>query len=88
MPYIKPGIREGLDPLLYSVQAEAKIWKGPEGILNYCVTRLVRMFLGDAPDYARFNAAIGVLECAKLELHRRMVAPYEDTKIAENGDVF
>ena len=34
------------------------------------------------------NAAIGVLECAKLELYRRVVAMYEDGKIKENGDVF
>jgi len=32
--------------------------------------------------------AIGALECAKLELYRRVAAPYEDTKIAENGDVY
>jgi hypothetical protein len=31
-----------------------------------------------------------VLECAKLELYRRIVAAYEDEKIAdpENGDVY
>ena len=38
--------------------------------------------------YAEFNEAIGAIECAKLELYRRMLAPYEDRKIAENGDVF
>jgi hypothetical protein len=30
---------------------------------------------------------MGVLESAKLELYRRKIAPYEDDKIAENGDV-
>jgi hypothetical protein len=34
------------------------------------------------------NEAIGVLECAKLELYRRVAAPYEDEKIAESGDVY
>jgi len=34
------------------------------------------------------NAIIGALECAKLELYRRVAAPYEDDKIAENGDVY
>jgi len=31
---------------------------------------------------------IGAIECAKLEYTRRAVAPYEDTKIAANGDVY
>ena len=31
---------------------------------------------------------IGALECAKLELYRRIAAPYEDTKIQENGEVY
>lgn len=31
---------------------------------------------------------LGVLRCCQLELYRRMVAPYEDKKIQENGDVY
>jgi hypothetical protein len=31
---------------------------------------------------------IGVLECAKLELYRRVAAPYEDAKCEDNGDVY
>ena len=31
---------------------------------------------------------VGVLECAKLELYRRLAAPYEDLKIEDNGDVY
>jgi hypothetical protein len=38
--------------------------------------------------YAHLNEAIGVLECAKLELYRRVAAPYEDEKITESGDVY
>ena len=41
-----------------------------------------------APNYALYNAVIGVLECAKMELYRRQISPYEDRKIAENGDVY
>ena len=29
---------------------------------------------------------LGALEAAKIEFYRRIVAPYEDEKIAENGD--
>jgi hypothetical protein len=61
---------------------------GSAGELNFLITRLVLARLGEHPRYEDFNAAIGALECAKLELYRRMVAPYEDKKIVENGDVY
>jgi len=76
MPYIKQDAR---------TRAQA----APEtaGELNYALTMLVKRFLGKAPNYQRFNDAIGALEGCKLELYRRTVAPYEDIKIRENGDV-
>ncbi len=59
------------------------------GELNYAITTAVLDWIErQGRSYATFNAAIGALECAKLELYRRMVAPYEDTKIAANGDVY
>lgn len=59
------------------------------GQLNYQVTSLVLAYLKEnGTSYGTINAAIGVLECAKLELYRRIAAPYEDKKIAENGDVY
>ena len=38
--------------------------------------------------YEWINEVIGVLECAKLELYRRVAAPYEDDKRLQNGDVY
>jgi hypothetical protein len=38
--------------------------------------------------YAHLNEVIGAIECAKLELYRRVAAPYEDLKISEAGDVY
>jgi hypothetical protein len=29
-----------------------------------------------------------IVDCARLEFYRRVVAPYEDLKLAANGDVF
>src|SRR4051794_23099363 len=63
---------------------------GP-GDLNYAITRIIDAYLARrGMNYANLNEAIGVLECAKLELYRRIVAGYEDRKIAdaENGDVY
>ena len=34
------------------------------------------------------NEAIGVLECAKLELYQRVIADYENEKMRVNGDVY
>ena len=62
-------------------------WPCKPGTLNYIITKVVHWYLGDNPNYERYNAAIGALECAKQELYRRKVSPYEDEKIEENGDV-
>lgn len=85
MPYIKKDRRLALGTAL-EYSAIDKI-EGP-GELNYLITMFVKDFLGEKPNYERFNAAVGALESAKLELYRRMIAPYEDTKIKENGDVY
>lgn len=37
--------------------------------------------------YVRASAAVGALDCAKSELQRRIIAPYEDEKIENSGDV-
>jgi hypothetical protein len=79
MPYITQDRRDALE-----------IEAAPEnaGELNYLITRLVIKYVGEHPRYQTFNDAVGALECAKLELYARMVRPYEDVKIAENGDVY
>ena len=60
-----------------------------EGELNYAVTYAINEYLNNnVLTYATLNQAIGVLECAKLELYRRMASPYEDEKIKSNGDVY
>ena len=60
------------------------------GELNYIITCVVTEYLGPRGEhsYTRINEVIGVLECAKLELYRRIAAPFEDIKIKENGDVY
>mgnify|MGYP000959048219 CR=1 FL=1 len=56
------------------------------GDLNFLITTIC---LATGPSsYADYNELIGMLECCKLELYRRAVAPYEDKKIKENGDVY
>lgn len=88
MPYISQELRqdvdsyiEGLNKFLMYID-EDKI----DGTMNYVITKLIKEQY-DVGHYEQYNSAVGVLECVKLELYRRVVAPYEDIKIQENGDV-
>lgn len=62
------------------------------GELNYFITTTVLSYLNRVSSgkvkYAHVNDVIGALEACKLEFYRRYAAPYEDTKILENGDVY
>lgn len=81
MPYIKQERRDEFD----NGNAEAE----KAGELNYMITTECLNYLNKhGKSYMVINDIVGALECAKLEFYRRLVAPYEDTKIAENGDVY
>jgi len=81
MPYIDAEARERL--------AKGDKPQTP-GELNYAITRLVDEYLiGRGPiRYAHLNEVVGAMECAKLELYRRVAAPFEDRKFGEMGDVY
>lgn len=85
MPYIKPERRDRIDPTLSDREPPATV-----GELNFAITRLVDQFIADSggPSYGAINDVVGVLECAKLEVYRRVAVPYEDDKIRTNGDVY
>ena len=55
-----------------------------KGNLNYF---LCKLFLSKEMSYEHARNFIGELENAKLEIYRRWIAPYEDLKKKENGDV-
>lgn len=80
MPYIKKEDREALNYYRSS--------KTP-GELNFVITREVSEYIkNQGLSYQTINDIIGALEGAKMEFYRRVVTPYENTKLAENGDVF
>lgn len=97
MPYIKPEKRLQVDQQIGElIDAVADASEGDiqalPGILNYSITVLIKSAYKivsnkETLSYADHNSAIGMLECAKSEFYRRLTAPYEDTKIKENGDV-
>jgi len=59
------------------------------GELNYALTMICKDYVNDnGACYQTYNDIIGALEGCKLEFYRRLVGPYEDTKVSSNGDVF
>ena len=86
MPYIAQERRREIDQALTALLEQPMT----VGELNYACTRLLLRFVERAGGvrYDACNALIGVLECCKLELYRRLVGPYEDEKVRENGDVY
>jgi hypothetical protein len=59
------------------------------GELNYMVTQMCRGYIAmKGEGYQTYNDIMGVLEGAKMEMYRRKIAPYEDKKMSENGDVY
>ena len=92
MPYITQDKRKEVSPNAYGVLPAENA-----GQLNYQITELILMYLdnSEAPinekpkvNYQLLNDVIGALEGAKAEFYRRVVVPYEDLKIKENGDVY
>lgn len=84
MPYITKERREWLD-------GEGWGNRGfPEnaGDLNYLFTDIIAKYIHPVDtNYQRLNDVIGALESAKLEFYRRVVVPYEYSKIVKNGDI-
>jgi hypothetical protein len=86
MPYIKMIDRDRLD---YITDAASNVGILNAGELNYLITRLCITFMHDnGQSYQNINNVVGALEGAKMEFYRRYAAPYENTKIIENGDVY
>lgn len=80
MPYVKEEQRKVLDDGHIANSA---------GELNYMLTMIIKRYWVNSPEnYQAINDIIGALEGAKQEFYRRIVVPYEENKIKENGDVY
>jgi hypothetical protein len=89
MPYIKTESREKLvkeyPPNCMDLGVE---FPDEAGELNYVISMIIKNYFNHKPCYQTINDIVGALEGAKLEFYRRVAAPYEDTKMKENGDVY
>lgn len=84
MPYIKPELRETIDPHIDALVDTIK----DEGCLNYIITRIVAKHLVDMGlRYDSINTIAGVLQKVAAEFDVRVTRPYEELKIFQNGDI-
>lgn len=80
MPYVEDDVRHALE---MGASMETP------GELNFKITMLIREYQQERSlSYQTINDILGALEGAKLEFYRRVAVPYENAKMAENGDVY
>ena len=83
MPYIKQGERTNARAIGYFPQ------EASAGYLHYRIAQLIDSYMTtNGVNYQTWNDVMGVLACAQQEIYRRFIAPYEDIKIAQNGEVY
>lgn len=79
MPYIDQERRTRVDAYGYPNNA---------GELNYVLTMIVADYVAKkGQSYQTFNDISGAMTEALAEFRRRVIVPYEEGKIKENGDL-
>lgn len=87
MPYIAQPRRGGI---ALELGADQLNWiPSNAGDLNFVVSTFIANYIrAKGLKYTNLNEMVGALECAKMELNRVIIGPYEDEKILENGGVY
>jgi hypothetical protein len=84
MPYIKADRRPDFDEHIEKLAEEVE----NEGELNYVIYKLAARIIDRmGENYSNLSMCSSAMEHAKLEWYRKRLAPYEDVKIRENGDI-
>ena len=85
MPYIAPEDREQYELALEELTFEAECKKGELTYVLYAAA--LEYIEAKGVSYTTVSDAISCLTDAAEEIRRRILNPYEDKKIEENGDV-
>jgi hypothetical protein len=93
MPYISQIKRENLNNKMHNLTEYLESNDVNIGEMNFIISNILNIYIQktkkqDIFNYTVCNNLIGVLECAKLELYRKVISKYEDDKILENGDLY
>lgn len=82
MPYIKKEDRTAMNAIVEEMKfQDCK----PDGKLNYVLYKFCKDTV--EPSYNNYKNFCAELRQCATEIERRILGPYEDTKIEENGDV-
>lgn len=88
MPYIPQTDRDKFAIAVDELRVATNSHGISNGELNYLITVLGLLYLDrHGRSYNTLSDVVKAMECAKLEFVRRHLAPYEDRKIVEHGDV-
>ena len=80
MPYIEKARRYHIDKIIEDMKT-----LGVDGDLNYLLFAFCKRHV--SPSYNNYKNFCGELRQCATEIERRLLGPYEDQKILENGDV-
>ena len=84
MSYILKDHREAFDEPIANIGKDIRSVEE----LHYCITSLIHNYTNNRiMRYGMLNECLGVLDAVSREYYRKVVAPYEDKKIEENGDI-
>ena len=88
MPYIKQHRRESIEEWFNPLRP--RIHTLSPGEINYLITQILEEQVKVYSDggYRGLALILGGIEAVKMEFYRRRIAPYEDAKAKENGDVY
>lgn len=90
MPYIKKKgrkeINPKLDPLIRKLDTRTAKGQLNSGYVVYVIYKILKDIYGPGNFEIKSNA-LKILDSAGKEYYRRVMAPYEDRKIKENGDI-
>jgi hypothetical protein len=82
MPYIKQENRVKMNSI---VELMDLVKVKADGDLNYILFKYCKNYI--KPSYNNYKNFCGELDQCITEIKRRLLGPYEDDKIEENGDV-
>lgn len=82
MPYIDKERRKKMDEIVNLMYDNELLVNGD---LNYVLYAFCKRCIN--PSYNNYKNYCGELRQCATEIERRILAPYEDKKIQENGDV-
>lgn len=88
MPYIHPEVRQYFNESIDDLVKNLKTMSHSDqcGCFNYIMYRMAKHLSRDG-GYAIMSGFRGAMHDSADEFYRRIMVPYEDEKINENGDV-